>query len=252
MVKRIFVASMVTMLCSLALAQNNKTLPPVAIGEKVIAPAIPGRAPLMAPDWHIKPPSIPFCPAKSCLYYGGDFDSSNSDADALFNANDTALSLEGQGWIGVKPARAAVITGATFNELFTAGFVGTNPVVFQAQTGITTGNPGKLICDTGGNATMTVYGEADFGLVQYSYTIKKLTNACKVQAGSKGATYVNLLPSSSNGYGYLVNTDSTNHVGWANDPDDCYFNGAAFNVAYVPCDTRGTFEFLSIALTGRQ
>lgn len=48
---------------------------------------------------------------------------------------------------------------------------------------------------------MKQYGESDFGLVQYSYTVKKLTKACKVQPGSKWATYVNLVPTSSNGYG---------------------------------------------------
>jgi hypothetical protein len=250
-VKKTFVVAVVATLFSLALAQDSKTLPPAAIGQKVISPAIPGRPPLMAPDWQPKPPSLPFCPPKTCLYYAGDFESSTSSADALFNANDTGLSLEGQAWVGVKPARASLITGSTFNELFTPGFAGTNPAVFQAQTGITTGNPGKLICNTVGNATLTVYGESDFGLVQSSYTIKKLKKACRVQVGSAGATYVNLLPTSSNGYGYVVNTDSTNHVGWTNDADDCYFDGTAFNADYVPCITQGSFDLLSIALTGK-
>ena len=249
--KTIFLVAMLATLFSLASAQDARTLPPAAIGQRVVSPAIPGRPPLMAPDWQPNPPSLPFCPPKTCLYYAGDFESSESAADALFNANDTGLSLEGQAWVGVKPTRVALVTGSTFNELFTAGFAGTNPAVFQTQTGITTGNPGKLICETSGNATLTVYGESDFGLVQSSYTVKKLKKACKVQAGSKGATYVNLLPASDNGYGYLVNTDSTNHVGWTNDADDCYFNGTAFNVEYVPCTTQGTFDLLSIALTGK-
>lgn len=198
--------------------------------------------------------NLPFCPPKTCLYYGGDFESSNSGADGLLNAHDTGGSNgpDGQVWVGVKPAKRTSITGSTFNEFFTSGFIGTNPTSFQAQTGITTGNAGKLICNTSGNATMKLYGEGDFGFNQYSYTVKKLKKACKVQVGKRGATYVNMLPTSANGYGFLANTDGTNHKGWSNDPNDCYFNDVPFDLHYVSCSTQGTFTLMSIALTGTE
>ncbi len=253
MKKMIFAAALVAALCSLVSAQDTKTLPPIAIGQKVIAPAIPGRPPLMAPDWNMKPSKYPpFCPKKTCLYYAGDFDSTDSNANGLFNANDSSAGLDGQVWVGVLPTKAATITGSTFNEFFTSGYSGTNPTPFQIQTGITTGNAGKITCNTSGNATMVTYGESDFGLVQFSYTIKKLKKSCNVKNGKKGASYVNLLPTSSNGYGYLVDTNGTGHIGWPNDPNDCYFNGAAFGVTYGSCNSQGTFELLSIALTGTE
>ena len=151
----------------------------------------------------------------------------------------------------MKPAKPTSITGSAFNQFFTSGFIGTNPTSFQAQTGITMGNAGKLICNTSGNATMKLYGESDFGFNQYSYTVRKLKKACKVQVGKRGATYVNMLPTSANGYGFLANTDGTNHKGWPNDPNDCYFNDVPFDLNYVSCSTQGTFTLMSIALTAQ-
>jgi hypothetical protein len=253
MKKMILAAALVAALCSLVSAQDTKTLPPAAISQKVIAPAIPGRPPLMAPDWSIKPSKYPpFCPKKTCLYYAGDFDSNGSNADGLFNANDSGDGIEAQVWVGVLPTKAATITGSTFNQFFVPGFTGTNPTPFQIRTGITTGKAGKLTCNTSGNATMVAYGESDFGFVQYSYTIKKLKKACEVKSGKQGASYVNMLPTSSNSYGYLASTDGAGHVGWPNDPNDCYFNGAVFGDTYQPCSSQGSAEFLSIALTGTE
>jgi hypothetical protein len=212
----------------------------------------------MASDWVVPRTKIPFCPRKTCLYYAGDFDSSDSNAGALFNANDPDDGLEGQTWVGVKPTAAALITGTTFNEFFTASFIGTNSTPFKARTGITTGNAGKLICNTSGHSVLVPYLQADFGLVQYSVVVKKLKKACKVQVGTKGATYVNLLPTDNGfagygGYGYLASTDGTNHKGWPNDPNDCYFNGAAFGVNYGSCSGQGSgLTLFSIALTGTE
>jgi hypothetical protein len=205
--------------------------------------------------------NLPFCPPKTCLYYAGDFDSNDSNADGLYNANDTGANLEGQTWVGVKPPKAATVTGVTFNQFFTAGFVGTNPTPFQTQIGITIGNPGTIVCNTTGNATLKQYGESDFGYVQYSYTVKKLVKACTIAKPTKQcpSTYVNLLPTSNSGYGYLVNVEDAkpkNHRGWKNDLDDCFFNTQVLDIIWVPCNSQGIgtngFSELSIALTGKE
>jgi len=250
MKQMIFLAALVAALFSLASAQNTKALPPVALNPTAIA--IPAH-PLVAPD-SMKPGKYPpFCPKKDCLYYAGDFGSSDSDANGLFNADDTGAGEEGQVWVGVLPTKAASITGSTFNEFLSSGYSGTNPTPFYAATGLSTGNAGKVICNTSGNATITVYGEGDFGFTQYSYTIKKLKKACKVQPEKKkAATYINLLPTSADGYGYLVNTDGQDHVGWPEDPNACFFNGSIFGDDYVACSTQGGFTLMSIALTGTE
>ncbi len=108
---------------------------------------------------------------------------------------------------------------------------------------------------------MKQYGESDFGLVQYSYTIKKLKQVCKIAKSTKQypSTYVSLLPTSGNGYGYVVNVEDAkpkNHRGWKNDLDDCYFEdycaGSRPLQCFVTCNTQGAFDELSIALTGKE
>jgi hypothetical protein len=251
--KMICVAALVAALFTMASAQDVKTMPPAAISEKVLQQAIPGQKPIMASDWHVKPAALKFCPKATCLYYAGDFDSNDSNANGLFNANDTGAGESAYFWQGVKPTAAATITGATFNEFFEEEGVGTNPTPFQAQTGITVGKAGKLICNTTGTATEAVYGEADFGLTQYSYTIKKLKKSCKVAA--KKSTYINVEPTFSDNFGYVVNVEDAkpaNHKGWKNSIDNNYWNSTTFGDTYIQAwDYDGlSFDLVSIALTG--
>ncbi len=250
MKKLIFVAAFTAALFSLAAAQDTKSVPPVTAiqlvrGDRAV-PANPS----------IKAPWPPFCSKKNCLYYAGDFDSSASDANGLFNANDTGGGLEAQVWVGVKPTESATVTGSTFNQFFVESGVGTNPTPFTVQVSITQGKAGKTVCSTGGKATETVYGESDFGLTQYSYTVKKFKKACNFKKGK--LYFVNLLPTFTDNYGYLVNVSGKikNHRGWPNQRNNCFFNGPAFGAAYVPCDSQGIgaegFAVLSIALTGTE
>jgi hypothetical protein len=238
-------------LFSLAVAEDTKSMPPVTAIQVVRG----GGA--MHANPSIKAPWPKFCPNKStCLYYAGDFDSSASDANGLFNANDTGGGLEGEVWVGVKPTENATVTGSTFNQFFVDAGVGTNPTPFAVQVGITVGNAGKTVCSTSGTANETVYGEGDFGLTQYSYTVKKFSKSCKFKKGT--LYFVNLLPTFSDNYGYVVNVSgkAKNHRGWPNQRNQCFFNGAAFGVTYGTCDSQGVgsdgFAVLSIALTGTE
>jgi hypothetical protein len=234
-------------------------MPPATIGEKVLQPAIPGQKPVMASDWNVKPPAVPFCKA-DCLYYAGDFDSTDSNANGLLNTRSTGGGFLAQAWIGVKPSKAATVTGVTFNQFFENAGVGTNPTPFQTGIGIAEGQAGKIVCNTSGAATEAVYGESDFGLIQYSYTVKKLKKACKIPRPTKAvpSTYVNLLPTFNSNVGFIANVedaDPKNHTGWPNDENDCYlYVKREYN--YVTCNSTGIgsngFSVLSIALTGTE
>lgn len=203
---------------------------------------------------------LPFCPPKTCLYYAGDFDSDASSANGLLNIRSTGGDVHAQAWVGVKPTKDAIVTGVTFNELIENPGVGTNPTPFQTRIGITEGNAGKIVCNTSGTATEGIYGESDFGLIEYNYTVKKLKRACKIPAPTQQvpSTYVNLLPTFSSNLGFLVNAEDANprnHKGWANDQNDCYlYIEREYN--YVTCNSTGIgsngFSVLSIALTGTE
>ena len=250
MKKMIFVGAFVALLFSVAVAQDIQA--PVTANLNVVRGS-------QAEAIHT-PGAPPFCKVTNCLYYAGDFDSSASGANGLFNANYTGASEEGQVWVGVRPKGAHTVTGSTFNEFLSAGFTGTQPTPFQTQVGIKAGIAGRTVCNTSGTATIAVYGEGDFGFTQYSYTVKKLAKACAMRAGIKGPTYVNMVPTSANGYGYLVDVQDANpvnHYGWKNNVDNSYFNGPVFGATYEAtwgssgaCGGTGCDEF-SIALTGK-
>jgi hypothetical protein len=258
MIRTLWTMVLIASLVPVAITQETRLSPPITAREN---PQAASTEPATEQVWTTSSKSLPFCPPKTCLYYAGDFNSADSNANGLFNANDTGDGLEGWTWIGVKPPKNVTVTGVTFNQLFIPGFSGTNPTPFQTQIGITEGSAGKLVCNTTGNATMAAYGESDFGYVQYSYTVKQLKQACKIAKPSKRypSTYVNLLPTSNNGYGYVVNVEDAkpkNHRGWKNDLNDCYNYCLACSGYYVTCNSQGIgtngFSELSIALTGKE
>jgi hypothetical protein len=246
--KTLFTLTLIAMLAPFAAAQNNRIAPAITVRGSAQAlsskPATERLATSNSYYW-------PFCRRKVCLYYAGDYDSNWIDGSGLFNANDTGDGLDGQVWVGVKPNHDATVTGATFVEFVTAGYTGTNPIPFAVQVGIKPGQAGKTVCSSNASATYKVYGY--FGEAPaYRVTIKSLPKSCKLKKNQ--LYYVNLLPTSSNGYGYLLNLppDPLNHHGWKNDPDHCYFNSASFGIDYQTCNSQGHFSELQIALTGKQ
>ena len=201
--------------------------------------------------------NLPFCPPKICLYYAGDFDSSNSNANALLNVDGGGSY--GYTYVGVKPAQSVSVTGATFNELLSGGFIGDNPTPFEVRENMSAGQGGNIVCNTTGSAAMAAYGESDFGYVQYSYTIKKLAKPCPLRKGK--VYFVSLVLITQNGIGYVVDVEDSpapNHKGWKNVLDDSFFSSNLYGTPYEPtwgssgaCDGTGCDAF-SIALTGKK
>ncbi len=200
---------------------------------------------------------LPFCPPKSCLYYSGDFDASNPAANGLANVNSLQVGVA-QAWVAVKPTRNVTVTGVTFNEAFTTNLAGTNPTPFQINTGMSYGNGGQKFCTSQGTVTVRPYGSPALGLVQYSFTVKRLTPACKLKKGT--VYYLNLLPTYNDyNYGYLLDVEdqpAPNHRGWPNVWDDSYFLGLGGDINYWPtwgnngvCGGLGC-DLFSFALTG--
>ena len=251
MSKLLFALALGAMTVPLGAAQDNKLASSVYLRTtSQIASTQQGVNTTAQRDSSYEPP---FCPPKSCLYYAGDFDSANSNANGLFNSDDEGASLDGQVWIGVKPNRDVMVTGVTFVEFLPSnGKVGVNPTPFAVQLGIKPGHAGKTICSTSGNATVSLY-QYNIAESTYSYTIKKLSKPCNLKKGN--IYYVNLLPIFEADEAYVVNVEDLklqNHHGWKNDLNDCYFNGTSFGANYVTCNRQGAFSEFSIALTGRE
>jgi hypothetical protein len=250
MAKTLCTVALFVMLGPSASPQDSRTPPPVTMRDNVQIVSTQAAA---EPRKHSSYQPA-FCPPRTCLYYAGDYDSTNSAADGLFNANDTGAGLEGQVWVGVKPARDVTVTGATFVEMLVESGVGTNPTPFAVQVGTRIGQAGRTVCSTSGNATAKLYQDYQDDMT-WAYTIKKLSKLCKLRKGK--TYYVNLLPTFDDNYGYVANVEDAkpkNHRGWKNDLNHCYFNGLGYN--YVTCNSLGIgehgFSELEIALTGEE
>jgi len=251
----IFVVALVAALVSLAAAQDSRVPSP---GSIVYA----NRGSAEYNHGYVHPAAVPFCPKATCLYYAGDFDSTNSLADGLLNVVNPGIGIDSPGaqvFQGVKPSANATITGSGLEWLSTNINVGTNPTPFTIHTGMKTGSAGKVVCNTSGTAVAAAYGENDFGFTSGYYSVKKLKKSCKV---SKGKTYyVNLTPSydDTSTFGYESDVEDakpTNHKGWKNLKDNAFFNYAAGSVSYegtqAYCQSVGApgCDLFAVALTG--
>jgi hypothetical protein len=250
------VAATVMMLITLGVAQRNPLPPTTIMGASVVhrnqsSTGVRGKA---------SKTSLPFCPNGKCLYYAGDCDSTSPNSDALFDIDNPGIGIsDAEVWVGVKPTKNAVITGSSGNYNTTATGIGVNPTPFAVRTGVSTGNGGKLLCRSHGNAVIQ-NGPQCFEGNNFNYYIAKFARACHVKAGK--TYYVDLTPqyNDSSTVGYLWDDDGNhgNRQGWPEITDHSYFNSSSFGVVWEPtwgssgaCGGIGCSGF-SISLTGKQ
>jgi hypothetical protein len=243
-------------------AQDTKPLPPQTVRE---AADISANAPVTAPDLHANTPpaNLFFCPPKTCLYYSGDFDTSNPNANGLFDIDNPGIGItDAEVWVGVKPRKNATVTGTSGNYITSTTSIGINPTPVAIRTGITSGQGGRMVCETTGNAILKSY-QSPCGTIDVlceNYSISKLRQSCKLKKGK--VYFISMQPqyNDSTTIGYLQDDDGThaNKQGWPEIVDDSYFNSTSFGVVWEPtwgsggaCGGIGCSGF-SISLTGKQ
>jgi len=225
----IFAVTLVAALIPMATAQDTKALPPMHLygsGSVIHVPVQRGARAV-----------APFFCKTGCLYYSGDDDSTNSNNNGLFDIENAGIGItDAEVWVGVKPTKAATMTGTSGNYFNTASGIGTNPTPVEVQTGITSGKAGKLTCSTSGTATFKTYGNPNFGLNSDNYWVKKTKKACKLAA--KKANYIWMSPqyNDTSTIGYLEDSDGAhkNKHGYKEDTNDGFFNSSSFGVTYEP------------------
>jgi hypothetical protein len=245
-----------------ASAQDAKPLAPRTIREAVAVPGATATPAVMAPSGQPKTPpaNLFFCPPGKCLYYAGDLDCNNPNMNALFDFDNPGIGIsDAEVWVGVKPTKDAMITGASGNYFTNTTGIGINPIPFAVRTGIAPGKGGKIVCSTHGNALFQFYGDScGLAINAVNYLVSRLAKACRVKAGK--TYYIDLTPqyNDSSTVGYLQDDDGRhlNRRGWPEMFDDSYFNSSSFGVEYEPtwgnsgaCGGIGCDGF-SISLTG--
>jgi hypothetical protein len=219
-----------------------------------------------APQPDSKPAIVPGA-CSPCLWYAGDTDPSNPSWDADLNFNGTFAAEENQIWVPFIAAsdgnplhKHVLISAVTFNEV--AATPDTNPPADYAgmsygfRTGVLSGNGGTLHNHGTCPATVVTYtGVQAYGVYnEYAFTCQLLgTKAVKVPVGT--IYWVNITPTFTvSTFAYLddaIDVPELNHLGWGNDFDNSFINGAAFSLTYAPADgVAGGLEQFSVAIAG--
>jgi hypothetical protein len=217
----------------------------------------------------VQPPQPAYC--SPCLFYSGDFDPSNPNADGLFNAN--ATFGEAQVYVAIAPAvtttvnnkgvvkveKTATVTELVFNEGATgvSDFTGST---YDIRTDISNGYGGTEVAT--GNCTISgdpPTGRTQYGLTEYSFECA--TPPIALKAGTE--YWVNVTPTFNNGnYAYLSDSEDQPPLNaynsgdgglWGNVGDASYFQSAYFGYTWAEAANigdPGEDEF-SIAVVGK-
>ncbi len=198
--------------------------------------------------------------ATNCIWYSGDFDSSNVNANGLYNGytpNNGNISAET--WVPFLPVSSASafnaveITSVTFNELV-YGTPSLTSMTYGISSNVSNGNAGNSIASgTCASTSVTATGRSGFGLTEFAFTC---TLPTPVTLSTNYLYWVNLLPDIANESSiYLSNaidSPELHHIGWGNVYNNSYFNSSYFEVNYMPAtDQAYGMEAFSVAMTGK-
>jgi hypothetical protein len=247
-----FVATLAAALMPAATAQDSPSTPPMSLAEKVAIPAVPGQAAVMKDDWNpnTKPPNPFFCTPGNCLLYSGDTDVTSPYNNGLYNFNNVGLATDGEVYFSFKGTKASVATGIYGNYFTNATAVGTNPTPVEFRVGVSSGNGGKVVCQTTGTAVYSQYGTGNFGLNSINYWVKKIARPCKLAAKTEYYAEVQPQYNNTSTIGYLEDNDTGStgnsppkHACSANGfkatPNNSFFSSTSGSLNFVPTSGSG-------------
>ncbi len=195
-----------------------------------------------------------------CLFYEGDFDPNNPNANALLSGKTGSGNGQVYAEFNVPHGKTWTVTGAFVNDLSTAKRL--NPVAtpWSISSGVSIGNPGTTVCSGTDKATFTPTGRSGFGYREYTVQIKKFQQPCQLTAGQY---WLMIQPQDihANSFFYETDVEDTpprHHFGPKGTPADSFWTSKTFNAYYQDtwgtngaCGSRGCDQF-SDGLTGTQ
>ncbi len=227
MKKLILVAALVAALIPLAVAQSISTAASSAV-----------RGGSVSQQTHNLPPKAPsWC--KPCLYYSGDIDTTNPNADGIWDEYNASYGVDGQIYGAFKNTTKTVkATGVAINSF--GGSTTTDPTPYAINKGMGVGKGGKAVCSGSGTTKLTATGRTDTNWgVPTEYSIVEKIKSCSLK---KGSYWLLVYPQSSNlWYESDEQSDPSpiNHVGWKNVIDKSLFNSTYFGFNYAYANTIG-------------
>jgi hypothetical protein len=250
MKKTLLTLALIATLATMAMAAQKNV--PASIGERI---AVKSQPPVMQ-NWNVVHHDTAPGYCKPCLFYAGDFDSSNTGANGLWDGN--SAGIQGDVWVPFSVKKAAHATGLFINILTSGTGAINNPTPYAIYKGITTGNAGTKVVAGTATATTAPTGRTGFSLVEYTVQITKIK---KTAVKAKTVYFMNIEPQDSTGQLWyesdVEDVPPPNHVGAKDHNDDSFFNSSFFGFTYAPtwgstgvCAGTGC-DMFSVGVTGK-
>jgi len=196
--------------------------------------------------------STTFALADTTLFYGGDFDPNNPNANGLANENDAI--------VGGNPYGAAtyqnfiIPAGQTWNVtgLFTNNLSQLTPTsgYWEIRSGVSEGNGGTLIASGTGAVTNTPTGRSGFGYTEYhnQVAVDPLLNC---GPNNPCVYYIAVVPDcpQCGGRSFNSNTFGENSIGQENINEQ-FFNSSFFGANFTNANNEGVFQSFSAGVIG--
>lgn len=175
----VLVALLVSLVSVSAMAQGTKA-PTATVRGNVL---VQGTAPILKQPWTKQPPSHPaYCAGNSqfngmCLFYGGDFNANDSNANGLANESDIIVPAGGStpnygagtfSNFTVPAGQTWHVNGMLSNVLATIGGVSPATCWWEIRSGVSAGNGGSLVASGTDTCSFIATGRNGFGLNEYT------------------------------------------------------------------------------------
>jgi hypothetical protein len=233
--KLICLAATASLLTAAAFAQDAKTTPMSARDNVVKA----GTAPVLKnPVFNgVSTPKVPsYC--KPCLFYGGDINPNDPNANGLSSEKDLAVSQsEVLNAFIVPSGHSWTVTGVFGNTLSTVGVIDPAQADWSIRTGVSSGNGGTIVASGTNAATYNPTGRNAFGLNEYTVFVDLTASPVSL---SSGTHFLEVVPYCTNSndsncgaarYFESDTTQGTNRQG-RSIKDDSFFNSSYFGADY--------------------
>ena len=190
-----------------------------------------------------------FCNTNSCLFYGGDFDSTAPNPDGVLDV--TSGGIDGTVYV---PFIVPNNTKWRIFGLFGNYFMSPNPpvlnngpnVYWTINTGMTDGNGGTQIASGFSTAALLDTSKNWIG-----YELYTINSPVSVVLGP-GKYWMAVVPQDSTGtqIGFLANTLGAGSIGRSAVQDASFFNSIHFNINFVNANTQIINADFSAGVTG--
>lgn len=165
MKKTLFSLALITALIALSSIMAVAQKHPSHLGQTELSAPQP---PKLSTQFHVQPQIPSYC--QPCLFYGGDFNSTDPNANGLASEKDLIITTGAAVYspFQVPTGRTWMVRGLFANTLSTVAVIDPARVDWSINSGVSSGNGGTVVASGAGRATYNPTGRNGFGLNEYT------------------------------------------------------------------------------------